>query len=135
MINSGNDRVKQVVTAGIHEDVAGGYVDGEDGRQTDFARAALLAMYTHALDWGVPFFGRGSNGFKTRGRQLLTLQAAAPNVYDRFFAATAGVAEALRLHEPYLAYVTALGGPPTASIVEQLNARHLALLHWVGYAQ
>ncbi|QGZ66084.1 hypothetical protein [Paraburkholderia acidisoli] len=135
-LNSGNDRVKQIVVAGIHEDVSGGYVDGEDGRHADFARASLLAMYAHAIDWGVPFFGTPAKpGFKTRDGQAMTLQEIAPDVQSRFFQATDGVAEALKLHQPYLAYVGTLGGAATESIDDQLKAHHMALLHWVGYAQ
>lgn len=134
-INSGNDRVKQVVTGGIHEDVAGGYVDGEDGRRSDFARAAVLSMYQHALDWGVQFFGHDGAGFKTSDGKATSLEVAAPEIFNRYFAARPGTAEALHLHQSYLTYVDSLGGSPTDSIKDQLSAHHLALLHWAGYAR
>jgi len=134
-LNSGNDRVKQVVAGGIHEDIAGGYVDGEDGRQADFARAALLSMYQHALDWGVQFFGLDRVGFKTRDGLPLPLNLAAPEAYKQDFAMSPGITHALQLHQSYLTWVNALGGAPTASIADQLSAHHRALLHWGGYAR
>ncbi|CAB3803137.1 hypothetical protein LMG28688_05713 [Paraburkholderia caffeinitolerans] len=134
-LNSGNDRVKQVVTGGIHEDVAGGYVDGEDGRQSDFARGAVLSMYQHALDWGVQFFGHDGMGFKTSDGKAQPLEVVAGEVFNRYFAARPGTADVLQLHESYLAWVNSLGGPSTASIPDQLSAHHQALLHWAGYAR
>ncbi|WP_322056925.1 hypothetical protein [Paraburkholderia sp. J63] len=134
-LNSGNDRVKEVVTGGIHEDVAGGYVDGEDGRHADFARATLLSMYRHALDWGVQFFGTDGGGFKTRLGQPVLMQSVASDIYTQHFDFKPGVTQALQLHQSYLTYVDSLGGSPTDSIKDQLSAHHLALLHWAGYAR